>query len=57
LISKYDVVFGAFAIDQSDLHALPFGRGQYWVNLAVDCTADANKDHAAFGNPGAQSVS
>ena len=56
LIGEDDVVFGAFAIDQGNLHALPFGSGQYRIDLAIDRAADADKDHAAFGNPSAQRI-
>ena len=56
LVGEDDVVFGAFAIDQGHLYALTFGRGQYRIDLPIDRAADADKDHAAFGNPGAQRI-
>ena len=56
LIGEDDVVLGAFAIDQGDLDDLPFGGGQHRIDLAVDRAADADKDHAAFGDPGAQRI-
>ena len=56
LIGKYDVMFGALAIDQGELHDLSFGRGQNGICLAVDRTANTQKDHFSFGDSGAQGV-
>ena len=56
LVGKHDVVLGAFAVDQRELHDLAFGGGQDRIDLAVDRAADAEIDHAAFGDAGAQRV-
>ena len=56
LVGKDDVVLGALAIDQRELHDLTFGGGQHRVDLSVDRAADADEDHAALGNAGAQGV-
>ena len=56
LIGKYDVMFGALAIDQGELHDLSFGRGQNRICFPVDRAANAQKDHFSFRDSGAQGV-
>ena len=56
LVREDDIVLGALAVEQRDLHHLPLGGGQHRVDLSVDRTADAEIDHAALGNAGAQRV-
>jgi hypothetical protein len=48
-----DVVFGAFAVDQIDLYGLAFMHHDSGIDGAIYIAADANIDHAAFGNAGA----
>ena len=56
LVGKDDVVLGALAVDQRELDDLPFGGGQHRIDLSVDRAADAEIDHAALGDAGAQGV-
>jgi len=49
-----DIVLGALAVDQVDLHGLAFMHHQHRIDLAVDFTADAQIDHPALRDPGAQ---
>ena len=56
LIGQHDIVLGAFAIDEGELHDLSFGGGQHRVDLAVDRAAHAEIDHAALGDARAQGV-
>ena len=49
-----DIVLGALAVDQVDLHGLAFMHHQHRIDLAVDFAADAEIDHATLCDPGAQ---
>ena len=56
LIGEYDVMLGTFAVYQCELDDLSLGGGQDRIHFAVDRAADADIDHAAFGDAGAQGV-
>src|SRR5262245_14287581 len=56
LLRKDNVVLGAFAVQQRDLHNLAFGGRQHRIDLAVDGATDADKDHAALCNARAKGV-
>ncbi|MCZ7641567.1 MAG: hypothetical protein M5U33_00820 [Pseudorhodoplanes sp.] len=47
-------MLGALAVEQRKLDDLPFGRRQDRIDDAVDGTADADIDHTAFRDAGAQ---
>ena len=49
-----DVVLGAFAVDQVDLHSLAFVHVERGIDFAVDVAADAQKNHPALGDAGTQ---
>jgi hypothetical protein len=49
-----DIVLGALAVDQVDLHGLAFVHHQHRIDLAVDFSADAEVDHPALCDPGPQ---
>ena len=49
-----DIVLGALAVDQVDLHCLAFMHHQHRIDLAVDVSADAEIDHPPLRDPGAQ---
>src|SRR3954452_2717780 len=48
------VVLGALTVDQVDLHELAFMHDELRIDPAVDVAADAEKDHASFGDARAQ---
>ena len=56
LVGKDDIVLGTLAIDQGELDHLTFRRSQQRIDLPLDCSADADIDHAALGNARAQCV-
>ena len=49
-----DVVLGALAVDQVDLHELALIDGERRIRLAFDGASDADVDHPAAGDPGTQ---
>src|SRR5215211_287019 len=56
LFGEDDIVFGAFAVDERDLHDLTFSSGENGVDLTLDGSADAQVHHAPFGNPGTKRI-
>src|SRR5690349_10466019 len=56
LIRKHDIMFSALTVDQRQLDDLPFGCGEYRIDLTVDCTSDTQIDHPSFSYSRAQCV-
>ena len=49
-----DVVFGAFPVDQIDLHGFAFMHYECGIDGAIYIPTDPDIDHPAFGDAGAQ---
>ena len=56
LLREYDVVLGAFAVDQDDLDHLSLRGRKNRIDLSVDGAADAEIDHPSFRNARTQCV-
>jgi hypothetical protein len=50
----HNVMLGAFAVDQIDLNGLALMDQELGIHRAIDVAADADIDHAAVGDAGAQ---
>ena len=56
LIGKNDVMLGAFAVDQGDLHRIALVRSQVGIDHAVDVSPEANEHHPSLGDSGSQGI-
>ena len=54
LIGENNVMFGAIAVYQGQLHDIAFASKQLGIDDLINGAAEADVDHAALGNTGAQ---
>ena len=50
LVGENNIVLGALAIEQDDLHHLSLDSGKHWVDLALDRATDTDVDHSPLSN-------